>query len=131
VASKIQEMREQLKNDLAVVGVPVLDDWLVRAEPPCILLTSPLSNSYVLGGAEFGSYVLNLDVVVLVKAGPTAEAGPTNESRDELEALIEDVLRNTVDWGLNGVDSPGTASLSDSTVEFLGTVVHLGKRLFL
>jgi hypothetical protein len=122
---KMKELRAQLVSDLAVVGVPVMDDWLLRAEPPCIFLTPPLTASYVQAGDQFASYVLNVDVVVLV------EAGPMNESRDELETLLEEVLRNTADWGLIGVDSPGTASMADSTVEFLGTVVHLGKRLYL
>lgn len=118
---KFKTLRDALESDLNVISVPVMQDWLVRAEPPCILIAAPISNQYVTEGKEFGAVVLNLDVVVLVNAHPQADA------RNALEELLEDVLRNSVDWALIGVDAPGTASLPDSTVEFLGTVVHLGK----
>lgn len=126
--AKMKDLRDQLIADLQVVGVPVMDDWLIRAEPPCILLTPPLATPYVTGGAQFASFVMYIDVVVLVEHSDTQ---PDNDDRDELEGLVEDVLRNTADWALTGVDSPGTATLPDSTITFLGTVIHLGKSLYL
>jgi hypothetical protein len=124
----MKELRDQLIADLEVVGVPVLDDWAIRAEPPCILLTPPLSTSYVTAGQQFASYVLNIDAVVLVEF---SETQPDDVSRDQLEDLVEEVLRNTVDWALTGVDSPGTATVPESTITFLGTVIHFGKSLYL
>lgn len=123
--STFKEVRGTLAADLGVVGVPVIDDWPVRTEPPCIYLTPPISGSYVSEGKEFGTVQLHLDVLILVDAHPIGPA------RDELENLLEEVLRNSADWGLDGADPPGTASMPDSTVEFLGTVVHLGKTIYL
>ncbi len=120
---KIKDLRDALIADLAdSVGIPVMDDWLVRAEPPCILVTTPGAD-YVHAGKELRSYVLSADVAVLVQVGPDA--------RDQSDALLEAVLRNTADWGLVGVDPPRADSIEDSTVEFLSTVVHLEKGFYL
>lgn len=124
--AKMKDLRAQLVADLAAVGVPVMDDWAIRAEAPCIYLIPPLGNSYVVGGPQFATYVMNLDILVLVES----QAG-SGEDRDLLEDITEDVLRNTVDWALTGVDSPGTASVADSTIVFLGTIVHLAKQFTL
>lgn len=121
--AKMKELRAQLAADLAGLGVPVIDDWIIRAEPPCILLAPPIAGSYVTGSKQFATWTLNLDVIVLV------QAQPYDASRAQLEDLIEDVLRNTVDWSLTGVDPPATATAPESTIEFLGTVIHLGKSL--
>jgi len=123
---RLKEVRAKLMTDLAVLDIPVMDDWSIRADPPCIFLAPPQGTDYLTAGDEFAlCFVMNLDVVILV------EARPPNEGREELEDLLEDVLRNTVDWAFEGADSPGIASKSDSTVEFLGTVVHLAKKLYL
>ena len=122
---RLKETREKLVADLEVTGVAVMDVWRITGEPPCILLVPPPGRSYVEGGKTFGEFLINVDVVVLVRARPP------NEGRDELEELLEDVLRNTADWALDGVDSPAAASIPDSTVEFRGAVVHLSKPLFL
>ena len=119
----LKDTRAQLVADLQVIGIPVTDDWAIRADPPCIYVTPPPSD-YLEPGQTFGhSFVMNLDVVVLV------ESQSANADRDELENLVEEVLRNTADWALAGVDPPGTTSLSESTFEFLHTTVHLGKEL--
>jgi hypothetical protein len=121
---KMKELRTALMNDLAVLGIPVMDDWEIRADPPCIYLTPPRGGFYLQAADKFGSYfIMSLDLVVLV------EARPANEGRDDLEDLLEDVLRNTADWTMTGVDPPGMASKGDSTIDFLGTVVHLDKEL--
>jgi len=110
-----------LQSDLSVVGVPVMQGWLIHAEPPCVLLSPPIGGAYVSEAKEFGAVTLNIDVVVLVLATPRDRA------RDALDDLLEAVLRNSMDWALQNVDPPGTAALPDSTIEFYGTVVHLGK----
>jgi len=120
---KLKDLRDQLISDLAVIGVPVIDDWWLQAEPPCVLITPPLGGPYVEAGELFASFVLNVDAVVLVRRTPS------DDGREQLENILEDVLRNTVDWSLKGVDPPSTATRPDSTVEFFGTVVHLGKTL--
>jgi hypothetical protein len=73
----------------------------------------------VTGGPTFGGYTVALDVVVLVPKGSTDLALPA------LEALIEGVLANTVDWSLSGVDSPGVTTVG--AADALGTVIHLSK----
>ncbi len=114
-------MRDALAADLAAVGVPVFGDWPVDARAPCVFIAPPLTGYYVSGARELGTYVLSVDVVVLV------EKRPPNEGRDDLETLLEGVLANTVDWALVGVDPPSGVTVSDSTIQFLGTVVHLSK----
>jgi hypothetical protein len=120
---RIKDLRDALITDLEVVGVPVMDDWQVRAEPPCILVGPARGGPYVTPGLEFTSYVLSTDVIVLVEMGPDA--------RDRLETLIENVLVNSVDWALGGVDTPPIQSVEDSTVEFLSSAVHLEKGFYL
>ena len=119
----IKDLRDTLIADLAVVGVPVMDDWQVRAEPPCILVGPPRGGPYVTAGIAFGAYVLSTTVTVLVEMGPDA--------RDRLETLLEEVLRNSADWALADADAPGTQSVEDSTVEFLASTVHLEKSFHL
>jgi hypothetical protein len=122
----MKDLRAQLVADLAVTGVPVMDDWIIRAEPPCIYITPPNAELYVTGGQQFGMFRLAVDVTVLVALKESDGA-----DRDELEDLTEAVLANSADWALTGVDSPGTASLPDSTIVFLGIVVHLAKQFTL
>lgn len=123
--SKLAELRNILIQDLAVLGVPVFGAWPIRAEAPSVYLVPPLSAPYVAAGREFGSYVASLDAVVLV------ERRPPDEGREALELLLEDLLRNSADWALTGVDSPAAASMQDSTIEFLGTIAHLAKTFYL
>lgn len=100
-----------------------MDSWKLSAEPPCVLL-SP-GSPYVEGGAQFsGSYVMNIDVEVLVRNSSVPDL-----ARTALDDLLEQLLINTADWSLGGVDTPTVATVADSTVEFLGTVVHLSKDL--
>lgn len=122
----MKDLRAQLVADLAVTGVPVMDDWVIRAEPPCIYITPPNAESYVTGGQQFGTHRLAVDVVVLVALKESDGA-----DRDELEDLVETVLANSADWALAGVDSPAAYSMPDSTIVFLGTVVHLAKQFTL
>jgi hypothetical protein len=123
---RMKELRAALAVDLSVLNIPIMDDWSVRADPPCVFLTPPQANDYVVAGKEYGTcFVMNLDVVILV------ELRPPNEGRDELENLLEDVLRNTVDWSLTGVDPPGTVSKGTSTHEFMAATVHLSKGFYL
>lgn len=123
--SKMQGLRDKLAADLAVLGVPVMDQWAIRAEPPTIFLAPPLAGPYVTPANTFQTYVMGLDVVVLVLRRPP------DEGRAELEDLIEGVLVNSVDWAMRSVDSPAVATITDSTFEYLGSVVHLAKDLTL
>lgn len=118
----LKELRNALAADLAVLDVPVYDSWPIRPDPPCIFLVPPLGGSYITGARQFaGSYVLSLDAVVLV------ERRPPDEGREGLETLVEGLLRNSIDWALSGVDPPSAVNISESSYEFLGTVVHLSK----
>lgn len=123
---KLKETRDALIADLAVLGVPVMDGWQLDAEPPCVLITAPSAGTYVEGGEQFASHVMNVDAVILVR-NSTVE----DQARDALENLLEDLLRNTADWSLNGAEAPTVAAIPGSTVEFFGTVVHLAKTLYL
>lgn len=123
--SKLADLRALLIQDLAVLGVPVFGEWPIRAEAPSVYIVPPLATPYVAGGREFGSFVCSLDAVVLV------ERRPPDEGREALELLLEDLLRNSVDWGCAGVDSPTATSLQGSTIEFLGTIAHLSKTFYL
>lgn len=119
--SAIKDLRDTLVADLAPLGVSVHADWPIRAEPPCVFLAPPLGGNYVTGGREFATYILSIDAVVLVARRPP------DEGREDLETLVEALLRNTVDWALIGVESPSTVNMAESSTEFLGTVVHLSK----
>ena len=115
----ITAVREQLAADLAEVGVPVHSQWPDRVTVPCLLLVPAADRPYVTGGQTFGEYALALDVVVLVERGSHEVALPA------LEALLDAVLANTVDWGLTGIDSPTVVTVAG--VDHLGTTVHLSK----
>jgi hypothetical protein len=123
---KLKEARAALIADLNVLGVPVMDGWQLNAEPPCVLLTPAAGRSYVDGGEQFASFVINIDVVVLVR-----DSSVPDQARDALEDLLEELLRNSADWSLDGVDAPQVSAVPGSTVEFFGTVVHLGKTVYL
>jgi hypothetical protein len=123
--SRLKEIRDALVADLDPLNVPVYGSWPIRADPPCVFLAPPLGGAYVAGGREIGTYVVSLDAVVLV------ERRPPDEGREDLEALLELLLRNSVDWALTGVDSPSAVTIAESTYEFLGTVVHLSKAFYL
>lgn len=115
----IAALRAQLAADLAVLDVPVVEQWPNRVTPPVIFLTPPASGSYVAGGPTFGSYTCSIDVVILVDRAVIAAALST------LEDLVEGVLTNSVDWSLDGVDSPSLVTIGAS--EYLGTIAHLSK----
>jgi len=121
---KLKDARDQLIADLSVLNVPVMDSWKLAAEPPCVLL-SP-ATPYVEAGQTIGDYIINLDLAVLVRNSSVPDI-----ARTALEELLEQLLINSADWALAGVDAPELSALPDSTVEFLGTVVHLGKSVHL
>ena len=123
--SALRDLRDTLAADLAALGVPVHTNVAIRLDPPCVLLTAPIGGPYVNGGRELGSYVVSLDAVVLV------EHRPPDEGREDLETLIEGLLRNSMDWALTGVDPPSVVTVADNASEYLGTVVHLSKAFYL
>lgn len=116
----IQTIRDTLAADLGVLDIPIYAAWPAKMiSPPCVFVTPPVSTSYVTAGPNFTEYTVAVDVVALV-AKADASVALAN-----LEVVIEGVLANTVDFGLSGVDAPGTVSVNG--VEYLGTVVHLAK----
>jgi hypothetical protein len=115
-------LRDVLVADLAPLGVPVYSSWPSAVVAPCAFLTPPLSGPYVTGGREFGgSYVMAVDVILLVGHSPAA-AG-----YEVLESLVELLLANTVDWTLISVDAPSAMTVTVSGAEYLGTIAHLSK----
>jgi hypothetical protein len=121
----IAELRAQLKHDLETgsdgaatpLGVPVHDPYPGRVVAPCAVLGMEPAG-YVVGGQTFcREFEVRFTVALLVARSETYLA--------ELERLIEIVLENTADWGMTGVDAPGT--LMESGMELLGTTVHLSK----
>jgi len=120
----IAELRAALKHDLETgsdgaatpIGVTVYDPYPGRVVAPCAVLGME-GAGYIAGGQTFCDYLVNFTVVLLVARSENYLA--------ELETLIERVLMNTRDWGLTGVDEPGT--LVESGMELLGTTVHLSK----
>jgi hypothetical protein len=115
------DLRDTLAADLAALDVPVHPAWPDTLVVPCVFLTPPLGGEYVTAGPTFGGYTMAVDVVILVGH---AQAGTAFAA---LEHLIETVLINTVDWSLDGVDSPSPISVTDGGAEYLGTVIHLSK----
>lgn len=120
----IAEVQAQLIHDLVTgsdgagppVGVPVHDFFPGRVVAPCLVVgMEPVS--FIVGGQTFCEYELRFTVVALVAKSETYVA--------DLEALIEKVLANTVDWGTTGVD--GFSALVESGQELLGTTIHLNK----
>jgi hypothetical protein len=121
----IAELRAALKLDLETgsdgaatpIGVPVHDPYPGRVVAPCAVLGMEPAG-YIVGGQTFcREFEVRMTVVLLVSR--------SEHYLDELEKLIEIVLENTADWGMTGVDAPG--SLVESGMELLGTTVHLSK----
>lgn len=123
--SVLKSMRTTLATDLSVLGVPVYPEYPLRLDPPCVYFTVPIGGPYIATAREFGTFVVSLDVVVLV------EHRPPDEGREALETLLESLLLNSMDWALLGVEPPATQTIEDYTYEFLGTVVHLSKAFHL
>jgi hypothetical protein len=114
----IQALREALRADLEGAQVKVYIGWAERVSVPCVVVVPPVT-AYITGGQFVGSYTLALDLYLLVRSG-------VGNSLSTLESLIETVLIHTVDWGLSGVDGPGTLSISGA--DYFGTIVHLTKQ---
>lgn len=120
--ASIKALRDALASDLSPLGVTIHPAWPIDFEPPCAFVTAPLTASYVEAGPTFGTYTVNVDVVLLVPHS-TADAG-----LDAIEALVESTLLNTVDWRCLGVDTPAPITVVETGAEYLGTVVHLSKQ---
>jgi hypothetical protein len=113
--------RAALEADLVTAfddqAVRVYGAWPDRPQPPCVLVTVPVSGPWLSAGQTFGTtHELHLDCIVLVP-----------RSLATLEELTAVVLANTVDWSLSGVDSPTLVTLAG--VDFLGTTVHLSQSI--
>lgn len=124
----IQELRQRLIDDLLSgsdgaadpVRARILDSWPGKAPaPPVLFVVPPQTQPYVIAGPTFGQHTLNLDVVIL------AGRSEAKDSLLQLEALIELVLVNTMDWALSGVDSPSVVTING--VDHLGSIIHLSQ----
>lgn len=112
------EMRAKLLTDLQNAGISVYEDrWSDRTGPPAVMVRHPLSTSYIAGGQLVGEFELNLDLLLVVRAG--------DEASSELDDLIELVLINSADWAFRGVDT--IALFNIHGVDYPGTVVHIAK----
>lgn len=114
----IADLRAELAADLGVIGTPVYTTWPDRITPPLIVLTQPASD-YVTAGPTFGGFTVAVDLVILVARSANSVA------LDNLDALVEQVLANSVDWRLTGVDGPSIVTINGA--EHLGTIAHLNK----
>jgi hypothetical protein len=116
----ITAMREQLASDLEVTGLPVYPAWPDKPAYPCVVVV-PSGSGYVTSPPKmtFGEYLLWVDLLVLVKrdVGPVALAA--------LDAVLGDVLANTVDWGLTRIDAPSLVAVGQQ--QALGCLVTISK----
>jgi hypothetical protein len=115
----LTSLRAQLVQDLSVTDMPVFTQWPTRITPPCLFVTPSSISPYVRPGDAFGGFLVALDVVAL-----TTQATP-DIALPALDAVIEKVLANTVDWQLESCDGPSLVTVSG--VEYLGTIVHISK----
>lgn len=115
----IPEIRAALIADLKPVKVQVYSGWPDRPVPPCLVVGPAQGATYVEGGQNFGEYTIRMEVLALVARGKDDEA------LTKLDQLIEAVLANTVDWGLEGVETPTLVVVGQQPV--LGTLISLAK----
>lgn len=122
MSNAFTQLRAALATDLLAVGVPVHDTEPAAIDAPCLIVSTPVAGTYIEGGSNFGDYVLNIDVVVLVD-----DTAPAAGSLAAVEDLLAGVLANTVDWALTGVEPPAPLTFSATDRDYLGTLVHLSK----
>lgn len=119
--SVLQALRDQLVTDLGALGVPVHAAWPIVFDAPCAFVMPATGSSYVAAGPNFCQYTLSVDVVLV-----SGHAQP-EQSLAALEDLIQATLANTMDWKLNGIESPSPATVAEGGAEYLTTAVHLSK----
>lgn len=96
-----------------VPGVTVHNGWPdMTANPPAVIVTTPMASQWLTAGQFAGAVVLHADVVCQVAKDLT-----------QLETLVETALRYAADWGLSGVDPPTTAGLVREAI------IHLNKQI--
>lgn len=124
----ISDKRAALIGDLATgsggqadpVAATIVDSWPTKVTaPPLVFIVPPQGAAYVTGGPNFAQFTVSLDVVILVGRPDAADAV------SHLDQLIEQVLANTMDWRLTGVDSPAIVTVGG--VDYLGSVAHLSQ----
>jgi hypothetical protein len=118
-------VRETLVADLAPLGIPVTTSWPDELVFPLAFITPPINQNYLTGGDTFHSFVVALDVAILVAHGDAAA------SLTVLENLIEQALLNTQDWNMIAVDAPAAMTVTENGAAYLGTVIHLSKSITL
>lgn len=116
----IPELRKALVDDLRNgAKVQVYETWPDRPALPSLVVSSPTSGEYITPGAQFGLYVVHLEVLCLVARGAALS------SLTSLDGLIEKVIHNTADWGLVRIDSPSAVPVGDRPA--LGCLIALEK----
>ena len=122
----LAEIREQLINDLKTgsdgatvpTTLPVHAPYPGRVVAPCYVVGMK-PGPYILKGQVFQSFEVIMTVTILVPK--------SDDYLNTLESMVEYVLANTVDWGMQGVDTP--TALTESGMEMIGTVVSLSKQM--
>lgn len=116
--SAIQDMRQGLSGALRAAGLTkVFDGWApATAINDSIQVVPNQSGSYLTYQSFSEGYVLHMEVLIVSR--PYASA---TDAWDWLDETLVTVLQNTMDWDVNGVDSP---ALVQGT-ECLAIIVHL------
>lgn len=122
--SAITDLREALVTDLGAVDVPVFlgKPRAVGAKVPVVIVTTPESQSITSGQFQ-GWFEVRMDIWVVVKMVAEDEAG----TLASIDKLAGQVLYNTADWALLGIDPPELLDLDGS--DFPGAVIHIAKQV--
>lgn len=117
----IKDVRDALVADLSEV-MPTFQQVPRRFAAPGLLVLTPRSGTYIQGGQTFGSVAISLEVWIVIRA----HSGDELADLDELDGYAEQVIQNTADWSLQGVDVPVIANIDGA--DYPVTVIHLSKQ---
>ncbi len=118
----IPELRQALVDQLKTLETDVHNMMPARFNPPGIIVSHSTEGNYVAGGQFRGEYEVAFDVVIAVKANENDR----NAELTEIDNLIEQVLENTMNWGLRGVEAVGEVTIQGA--QYPGTIVHIAKQ---
>jgi hypothetical protein len=118
----INENREDLKTDLAALGIPIYTTYQDKVpKTPCILIVPP-ANDYVSPGDTFsGSVTISFDVVVIVDLTDSTE-----EAQLALEEIIDNILELKVDW-LTRPTVSAPSQVDRNNISYLASVITVSK----